>query len=421
MEYTPNPLLYGAHREFLSSFKLVVTLREAVNHGLLCRAVALAMKRYPYFCVTPCKKGDELRLVTNPAPVPVFCDERCAVLGSPESDGHLLAFGCGEKRIVLHASHYIADGMGICPLLMTVLYLYLSEVHGPDGLDAKGILLPDDPVDEAEYAYPFPEFPASREAEQVPVQPAGRAYALDPAAFDSQGLYAYHLHLPQGAMMRVASPSDGSPVSFLSVALFRALCALDPALAAPVVAHVQHQYRAAIRAPRNRHSLVSYIPARLSPRIKERSAQVQNTVLRGQIILASEPEQDLLAVKRLVSVFPKDTPASLAQKQQAMRQYVANSIDNKTFGISYVGKMDWCGMDRYVEDLHVYIGEAATPNMLLIEVMTVGEDFSLTFMQSGRGRRYVDAFMQELGRLGVPVRLVGQERYGLCETQIPQE
>ena len=73
-----------------------------------------------------------------------------------------------------------------------------------------------------------------------------------------------------------------------------------------------------------------------------------------------------------------------------------------------------------MEDLHVYIGEAATPNMLLIEVMTVGEDFSLTFMQSGRGTRYVDAFMQELGRLGVPVRLVGQERYGLCLTQIPQ-
>ena len=28
-------------------------------------------------------------------------------------------------------------------------------------------------------------------------------------------------------MMDVANPSDGSPVSFLSVMLFRALCALD--------------------------------------------------------------------------------------------------------------------------------------------------------------------------------------------------
>ena len=61
--------------------------------------------------------------------------------------------------------------------------------------------------------------------------------------------------------MEVANPSDGSPVSSLSVMLFRALCALDRGIDRLVVAHVQHQYRAAINAPLNRHSLVTYIPA----------------------------------------------------------------------------------------------------------------------------------------------------------------
>lgn len=54
-------------------------------------------------------------------------------------------------------------------------------------------------------------------------------------------------------------------------------------------------------------------------------------------------------------------------------------------GISCVGKMDRCGMDRYVEDLLAYIGEKSTPNMLLIEVMTVRDYFSINFMQSGGG------------------------------------
>ena len=57
--------------------------------------------------------------------------------------------------------------------------------------------------------------------------------------------------------------------------------------------------------------------------------------------------------------------------------------------------------------------------MLLIEVMTVGEDFSLTFMQSGRGDKYLNAFIDELLLLGIPVRLVSEERYKLCDTNMP--
>ena len=101
-----------------------------------------------------------------------------------------------------------------------------------------------------------------------------------------------------------------------------------------------------------------------------------------------------------------------------MARYAKESTQGKTFGISYVGKMDWCGLERYVEDLHAYIGEKHTRSMLLVEVMTVGEDFSLTFMQSGRGERCVSAFAEELRSLGIPVRLTGEQRYALCDTDL---
>ena len=418
MNFRPNPLLYGANEGFSSAFKLVVTMRDEVEHGRLVEAVNSAMKRYPYFCVSPQKNGENIELQFNEAPVPVFKDDRCVVLGTKESNGHLLAFGCEGRRIFLHASHYIADGMGISPLLMSVLYLYISSKYGADSLNAKRILMPDSPISDDEYAYPFPDSPALADDEAVQGNAPKRVYSLDSAAFDNQGLYAYHLHVPQSAMMGVANPSDGSPVSFLSVMLFRALCALDEKLDASVVAHFQHQYRAAINAPSNRHSLVSYIPVELSHAIKERSVEVQNTIIRGQVILGSEVENDLRAVDRLVSAFPQASP--LSEKESAMRQYIENSIRGKTFGISYVGKMDWCGMDRYIEDLHAYIGEKSTPNMLLIEVMTVGDDFTINFMQSGRGTRYVDAFVEQLENFGIPVSFVGEERYTLCDTKIPQ-
>ena len=217
--------------------------------------------------------------------------------------------------------------------------------------------------------------------------------------------------------MAKASSSDGSPVSFLSVLLYRALHRLDPHMDKPVVAHVQHQYRAAVQAPMSHHSLVNYIPVVLSPRLSQWDVEKQNTVVRGQVILKGGMEADVASVNRLIGAFPRE--GSFADKREAMARYAENSIHGKTFGISYVGKMDWCGLERYVEDLYPYIGEKHTKNMILIEVMTIGEDFSVTFMQSGRGETYLNAFLEEIFSLDIPVRRTGEERYALCHTALP--
>ena len=420
MKFKPNPLLYGASIDFYSSFKLSVTMSDPVDHATLSRAVEIAMPRYPYFTVTPEKSGNHIVLSFNPRPVPVFNDGRCATLGSDECNGHLLFFGCEGNKIFLNASHFIADGVGIDPLLKAVLYLYASELYGKEGLQSERISLPGEEISEEEYAYPFPDVPFEIGTAQPIRRVPNEAYGLDPCAFDEGGLYAYHLHIPQRDMMSMASPVDGSPVSFLSVMMYRALCSLDDTLDLPVVVHVQHQYRHVLRLPLNRHSLVSYIPVFLQPIAKTRHVEHLNTILRGQIILGSEPAEDLRAINRLISAFPNNKDASLADKKEAMRRYVERHTKGKTFGISYVGKTDWCGLDKYVKDIHVYIGEKQAKNMMLIEVMTIGEDFTVNLMQSGRGRTYVDAFMEQLKLLNIPVTLVGEERYALCDTVIPE-
>ena len=420
MKFKPNPLLYGANEDFYSSFKLAITMRDSIDHGALCRAVATAMPRYPYFSVSPEKNGNSIVLSFNPNPVPVFKDGRCAVLGSEACNGHLLFFGCEGNRIFLNASHYIADGMGIDPLLKTVLYLYVSELYGTDGLNAERIHMPGEAVAEAEYSYPFPDSPFETESANPPRNLPDKVYGLDQNAFDGEGLYAYHLHIPQRDMMSMASPNDGSPVSFLTVMMYRAFCSLDKELALPVLTHVQHQYRQALRMPLCRHSLVSYVPVSLPPRAKDKSVEQQNTILRGQIIIGSDFDEDLRAVNRILNEF-RNAGESLEDKKASMKQYAERSIDGKTFGISYVGKMDWCGLDKYVTDIHAYIGEKHTKNMMLIEVMTVGEDFTINLMQSGCGRTYVDAFIEQLRLANIPVTLIGEERYTLADTVIPDQ
>ena len=385
MNFKPNPLLYGANEDFFSTFRLAIRMKDTVDHALLARSVEKAMVRHPYFCVFPEREGENLVLHYNKRPLPIFPDDRTVTLGSDDSGGHLISFGCKDKTIFIDVSHYLADGMGVDPLMKSLLCLYVSERYGADGLETERIRMPDSPIGDEEHAYPFPN--RVIEAEELDIIPEApkEAYRLESEAFDKEGLYAYHLHIPQKAMMAKASSSDGSPVSFLSVLLYRAFHRLDQNIDKPVVAHVQHQYRAALRTPMSHHSLVSYIPVVLAPRLNKGDVEKQNTVVRGQVILKGGNEANIASVNRLIEAFPSE--ATFAEKKDAMALYAKKSILGKTFGISYVGKMDWCGLERYVEDLHAYIGEKHTKNMLLVEVMTVDEDFSLTFMQSGKGEK----------------------------------
>ena len=416
MNFKPNPLLYGANEDFFSTFRLAIRMNSTIDYDLLSRSVERAMVRYPYFCVYPELEGENLVLRYNKRPLPVFPDDRTVTLGSDDTGGHLISFGCKDKTIFIDASHYLTDGMGVDPLLKSVLCLYVSECYGANDLETDLIRMPDSAVCEGEYVYPFPDRPMDTEESHILSKAPEESYSLDADAFDNEGLYAYHLHIPQKAMMSKAKSSDGSPVSFLSVLLYRALHRVDNSIDKPIVAHVQHQYRAALQVPMSHHSLVSYIPVVFSPRISIWDVEKQNTVVRGQVILKGGVEADIDAVNRLIEAFPNDAP--FADKKEAMARYAENSIRGKTFGISYVGKMDWCGLGHCVDDLHAYIGEKHTRNMLLVEVMTVGEDFSLTFMQSGRGEKYLNAFIKEVRELDIPIRLVGEERYKLCNTKL---
>ena len=416
MKFKPNPLLYGANEDFFGTFRLAIRMKDTVDYDLLSRSVEKVMVRYPYFCVFPEREEENIVLRYNKRPLPVFPDDRTVMLGSEESRGHMISFGCKDRTIFIDCSHYIADGMGVDPLMKSLLYLYASERYGTEDLEVERIRMPDSAICDGEHAYPFPDIPMNTEDLYVLPEIPQEAYGLDPIAFDNEGLYAYHLHVPQKEMMAKASSSDGSPVSFLSVLLYRALHRLDSNIDKPIVAHVQHQYRAVLRAPMSHHSLVNYIPVTMLPRLSKWDVEKQNTVVRGQVILRGGKEADIASINRLIEAFPSDS--SLADKKDAMARYAEKSILGKTFGISYVGKMDWCGLERYVDDLHAYIGEKDTKNMLLIEVMTVGADFSLTFMQSGRGEKYLNAFMEELRLLQIPVNLVGEERYKLCYTEL---
>ena len=97
MKFKPNPLLYGASGDFFSTFRLAIRMRDTVDYDLLSRSVDRVMVRYPYFCVFPKREEEHLVLHHNNRPLPVFPDDRAVTLGSEESRGHLISFGCKDN------------------------------------------------------------------------------------------------------------------------------------------------------------------------------------------------------------------------------------------------------------------------------------------------------------------------------------
>ena len=71
MKFKPNPLLYGANEDFLSTFRLAIRIKDTVDYDLLSRSVEKAMARYPYFCVFP--KREEENIVLHYNNHPLYC------------------------------------------------------------------------------------------------------------------------------------------------------------------------------------------------------------------------------------------------------------------------------------------------------------------------------------------------------------
>ena len=152
MKFKPNPLLYGANEDFFSAFRLAIRMKDIVDYDVLRNSVEKAMVRYPYFCVFAKREGENLVLHHNERQLPVFPDDRTVTLGSEDSQGHLISFGCKDNTIFIDCSHYLADGMGIDPLMKSLLYLYVSERYGAEGLKTERIRMPDSPICDEEHA-----------------------------------------------------------------------------------------------------------------------------------------------------------------------------------------------------------------------------------------------------------------------------
>lgn len=228
MRYKVLPLMYSVNENFKNTIRFVLEFVDDIDFASLEHAVSQVKMRYPYFSVRLRKDGEELVLEDNELPFVISRDNRAVCLGSSESNYHVLAFAYDKNVISVDVSHNICDGNGIAPLVKTLSYYYIQRHYGAEGLDKNVIRLVGDEISEEEYAYPFPEKPIPTESISRPQQIETDPLLFTSDFFSDDGIYAYHLQIPQKELMEKAKPNDGSPVSFICVMFYKAVLNLIP-------------------------------------------------------------------------------------------------------------------------------------------------------------------------------------------------
>lgn len=419
MKYQAIPLIYAANERFKNTIRFAVEFNEDVDPVSLRCAAEQVQKRYPYFSVKIEREGEAFVLAENDLPFVIAAGSRPVCLNSEASNGHLLAFAWEGRTVWVDVSHFICDGNGLAPLVKTLVYYYVEQRYGTDGIDTGSIRLTTDKIEEEEYLYPFPEAPLPN-ADALSVKPrAFHPFLFEDGLFDGEGSYAYHLQISQRDLMQYARSNDGSPVSFVCVMLFEALTDLYPDMEKDVVFQIPHEYRKALGRPLSHDCLARVFSVKLAAKDRGKSVELLNTSVRGQIVLGSDESADIEAINGMLQLGAYMQALPLEGKKQAMLGLVAGSLAKNTFGVSYTGNVSWGGMEKHIRDVHVYAGENERHGSMSVELFTLGDVFSLCLMQPGKNPAFAQKLIQAFAGRGIGCRLMGEERFLLADYDLP--
>lgn len=402
VRYQVDHLIYAAGSGMWNTIRGGLTLTEPVDAEALRYAVSLLPRRFPYFAVRLAREGERLYYAQNDAPFVVSPEGRAVTLGSDESNGHLLAFAYRGNTIYVDSSHFLMDGAGQFPLLKMLLFGYLHTVHPEERFDVAGIprageaVRPEEATDRPYPAAPLPAEPlgeTKRPAEVFRLEDQPQGYETMP------GWTSYRLELRQKELMAYVSGTDGSPATFLSSLLYRAITALHPENRLPVVCGMQHQFRKALGNPWSHSSHVRIVPILYPDCVRGRPLSLINTLGRGALVIHSDEDHDRLTVNEHIRNEKRLENLTLAQKQNLMRRAILEGIGTNTFEVSYTGRVSWSGLDRYLTCFTPYL-DMTLSGGISVEIFARGESFDVNIMQRNSDSRYVcyiRGLLEEMG------------------------
>ena len=402
-----EPMLYAASKAHPTVMGVLVVLKEEVDGNILREVVEELRVRFPYFYVKEALSEGELEIQPNPLPMTVRNSWDAIILGTEASNFHLGAWKYQGKRLAFEVDHILTDGSGVLPYIKSTLYLYLTRKYGI-ALDPTGYRLPGSEIPESETGNPFAHLDIEHAEPPLYQKPAIENFMRLKDA-DHPPRFTY-IKLSEEQVMRHCKTFDGSPNAFLAVMIARAIRQFEPDDKDPITVAISVNHKA-ILGNTNNYRLFSNVVTVDFPSDKPLDDLTKAcTVTRGQIILQSQPENSLWALKKQNESRQKLDSLSLQMRLGIMEK--ALSGDRSTATISYVNSRSFGVLDPYIEEQYILFGPDVSP--IGIEVACINHAFFLSIADRLKDDGFLNAFLRELSKASVDYEIKGQEPCALC-------
>lgn len=398
-------LLYEYMEKIPFTVRMKVCLDENVDRKLLTDAAQEAISRFPYFSVKiGLDEGQNYILEHNDKPIAVIPEKDMRMtLGSDDVNGHLFAITYRDNCIWFNFSHAPCGATGALFWVKTTLYQYMTKKYGSIE-PPKDIKLPGTPVTEGELHFPDPDKlpddePISRYTGGDSNLALGRTlkYLLNPFAKQN---YYYQIDIPAKDFLDYAKRIDGSPNTILTALMFKVSSRMfkekkDTFISGRIAA----DYRDDIGAELSYRDFVRFIHVKYEWSMKDESMQKLNMRARGPVIAQNSPELGWERFKKLERVHREvdEQPNLKAKKKHASKNSTFRSDPRDNYTVSYVGKIDWGGMDAHIKGFYTI-----TDGDLMLELNVVKDTFCITYHLINKDPKPMELFCEELKKEGLP-------------------
>ena len=423
---------YGVTQQSSYTYRLMLRFCDPIEETVLRQALALTVRRYPYYMVHCISDGREYWLVPNERPFELHHTSEPLVMGSEAVGRYLWAVSYQGDTLWLNIFHGLADGSAAMQVLRTLAYYYCRDRYDKN-LDSGGIRV-GEVIPPAEMENPYEEmmiqWKADQEGRDAPKKSAeasgkGADSAPQPLnLFEDSRLHItapvnHQLRIRQQDLMQYCREQDGTPGVVTSLLLARAIDAVNPGNTRPIVTGMAMNLRPALEAPDYMGSPIGMAYLSYDGKLKEMSFTTQATGYRGRLILASDPDRLRLGSKRSTGLYAMiDSLPQLTDKKAVMLKVLKSMQGSMaSFAVSYMGPAKLGAVEPYVKEIRVL--SAVGENAILVEIMSANGYFYLDFAQQWQEEIYFDAFCRQLSLQGIPYELDGIEVHKAPGVELP--
>ena len=403
--------LYQSEKYFSHTVRIHVRMKDEVDTDVLDKAVNSAIRRYPYFAVRVTVDEDggyvlvpnDKKIVVMPTP------EKMPLLGSSSINDHLLFVDCSGKDIFFNISHTMCGGRGFQPWIMTNVYEYVREKYNaepyvPEIRKPDSDLLPGETEEPAIDMLTSEEPIYKRKSKKAPI--LGLDYlkgVFIPIKRDPNYMV---VTVDQKDFMKVAKVNDSSVLSLFFVLFARVLDRVFPEKNRVIVGEAAHNPRESVGLPNTHCDFLSHVYVDYDRDSLNDDLEKLGTRTRGQIILQTDPTVSHAQVKKLFELYEEiDKVHGLKAKRKYMAKHslaTGKDAQHGSFIANYTGLSDWGELADYVE-WFVYVIEGH----FTIEITAMADKIYVGFMQVIKTDKYIDLFLKELEKIGIPYKIEG--------------